>query len=212
ALNVWVSISAFVLGFSMLIFLANTVYSMIFARVRAERNPWRSKSIEWQLPTPVPVHNFEQIPVFDSDPYQYGTPLPAPVGRHGHINPNQALGAAMIACIVLSALLAAVGARQLTRGSRGWTVTAIGAVVLGLAAVGLQCFEYTRQHFGPTDGAFASVFCTWTAVYVIAVLCTMYWLETQVATELRARRAPAGAEGDIREADRLIAPAMDATV
>jgi cytochrome c oxidase subunit 1 len=74
-LNVWVSISAFVLGFSMLIFLYNTVYSLIFVRLRAEQNPWRSKSIEWQIPTPVPVHNFEQIPVFDSDPYPYGTPL-----------------------------------------------------------------------------------------------------------------------------------------
>jgi len=132
--------------------------------------------------------------------------------RHGHIKPNQALGAAMIACILASALLAIVGARQLKGGSRGWTVPAFGSVALGLAAVGLQCFEYTRQHFGPTDGGFASVFCTWTAFYMIAVLCTMYWLETQVATELRARRTPAGAQGDISEADRLIAPAMDATV
>jgi heme/copper-type cytochrome/quinol oxidase subunit 3 len=132
--------------------------------------------------------------------------------RHGHINPNQALGAAMIACIVLSALSAVVAGRQLKRGSPGWRVPAIGAVVLGLAAVGLQCFEYTRQHFGPTDGAFASVFCTWTAFYMIAVLGTMYWLETQVATELRARRAPAPTDADIKEADKLIAPAMDATV
>jgi cytochrome c oxidase subunit I len=74
-LNVWVSISAFVFGFSMLIFLYNTVYSLIFVRKRAEQNPWRSKSLEWQVPTPVPVNNFEQIPVFDSDPYDYGTPL-----------------------------------------------------------------------------------------------------------------------------------------
>jgi cytochrome c oxidase subunit I len=74
-LNVWVSISAFVLGFSMLIFLYNTVYSLIIVRLRAEANPWRSKSLEWQVPTPVPVNNFEQIPVIDSDPYDYGTPL-----------------------------------------------------------------------------------------------------------------------------------------
>jgi cytochrome c oxidase subunit I len=87
-LNVWVSISAFVLGFSMLIFLYNVVYSLIVVRVRAEANPWRSKSLEWQVPTPVPVNNFEQIPVIDSDPYDYGTPLsvggagatPAPAG------------------------------------------------------------------------------------------------------------------------------------
>jgi cytochrome c oxidase subunit 1 len=87
-LNVWVSISAFVLGFSMLIFLYNVVYSLIVVRVRAEANPWRSKSLEWQVPTPVPVNNFEQIPVIDSDPYDYGTRLsvggagatPAPAG------------------------------------------------------------------------------------------------------------------------------------
>jgi len=75
-LNTWVSISAFVLGFSMLIFLFNVVYSLIFVRKPAEADPWHSKSIEWHLPTPVPVQNFDQIPVFDSDPYDYGTPLP----------------------------------------------------------------------------------------------------------------------------------------
>ncbi len=57
----------------MLIFIVNVVYSMIFVRVPAEANPWRSKSIEWQLPTPVPVHNFEQIPT--------STPIPTPTAR-----------------------------------------------------------------------------------------------------------------------------------
>jgi cytochrome c oxidase subunit I len=79
-LNDWVSISAFVLGFSMLIFIFNVVYSLIFVREPAETNPWRSKGTEWQVPTPVPVNNFEQIPVFDSDPYDYGTPVPVTGG------------------------------------------------------------------------------------------------------------------------------------
>jgi heme/copper-type cytochrome/quinol oxidase subunit 3 len=125
--------------------------------------------------------------------------------RPKHINPNSALGVAMVVCIALSAALTIIGGRQLRRRSRG-------GLVLGLAAVGLQCVEYTVQHFGPADGAYASVFCAWTALYLIAVMCTMYWLETQVATELRARREPAPQEGDIKDADRLIAPAMDATV
>jgi hypothetical protein len=56
------------------------------------------------------------------------------------------------------------------------------------------------------------VFCAWTAFYLIAVMFTMYWLETQVATEFRARRAPAGDGGDIKDVDRLIAPALDAAV
>jgi cytochrome c oxidase subunit I len=77
-LNVWVSISAFVIGLSMLVFLANVLYSMILARVPAEANPWDSKSLEWQLPTPVPVNNFERIPTIENDPYEYGTPLPPP--------------------------------------------------------------------------------------------------------------------------------------
>ena len=113
---------------------------------------------------------------------------------------------------MVSAALTIVAGRQMKSRSRGWTGPAIGGVLLGLAAVALQCIEYTRQHFGPTDGAFASVFCAWTAFYLIAVLFTMYWLETQVATELRARSAPAGSEGDIKDPDRLIAPGLDAAV
>ncbi len=74
-LNVWVSVSAFVLGVSMLVFLVNLVYSLVFVRLPSENNPWRSKSLEWQTATPVPVNNFEQIPVISSDPYDYGTPL-----------------------------------------------------------------------------------------------------------------------------------------
>ncbi len=82
-LNVWVSVSAFVLGFSLLIFLFNVVYSLIFVREPAPANPWNSKGTEWQIPTPVPVNNFEQIPVFDSDPYDYGTPVPVAAGIGG---------------------------------------------------------------------------------------------------------------------------------
>lgn len=128
------------------------------------------------------------------------------------VNPNQALGVAFIACIVLSAVFTIVAGRQMKVGSSGWILPAIGGVVLGLVAIALQCVEYTVQHFGPTNGAFASVFCGWTALYMVAVLFTMYWLETQVASELRARRSPAAHHGDIEDPDRLIAPALDAAV
>ena len=77
-LNIWVSVSAFVLGLSMLVFLANVLYSLVIARKPAEANPWDSKSLEWQVPTPVPVHNFDKVPVIDSEPYDYGTPPPPP--------------------------------------------------------------------------------------------------------------------------------------
>jgi heme/copper-type cytochrome/quinol oxidase subunit 3 len=129
-----------------------------------------------------------------------------------HVNPDQALGGAMIGCVLASAALAFLGGRQMKRGSRSWLRSAAGALALGLAAVALQCIEYTVQGFGPTNGAYASVFCIWTAMYMLAVLGSMYWLETHVATELRARRQPAPREGDISEADRLIAPGLDAAV
>ncbi|HET7566591.1 MAG TPA: cbb3-type cytochrome c oxidase subunit I [Gaiellaceae bacterium] len=87
-LNDWVSVSAFGLGLSLLLFLYNLVYSLAFAKVPAPANPWASKSIEFQLPSPVPVHNFDKIPVFSSDPYGYGespapiaVPAGAPAGR-----------------------------------------------------------------------------------------------------------------------------------
>jgi cytochrome c oxidase subunit 1 len=74
-----VSISAFVIGISMLIFLVNVIWSLLFVRARAEVNPWNSKSVEWQLPSPVPAHDFERMPVFDADPYPYGEPVATPV-------------------------------------------------------------------------------------------------------------------------------------
>ena len=84
-LNIWVSVSAFVIGLSMLVFLVNLVWSLLIKREPAEANPWNSKSAEWQLPTPVPLHDFDRFPVFDADPYPYGVepaggPVLAPAG------------------------------------------------------------------------------------------------------------------------------------
>jgi heme/copper-type cytochrome/quinol oxidase subunit 3 len=134
--------------------------------------------------------------------------------KPAHVKPDQGLGAAFVACVILSAVLAILAGRGMKTRTPGWVRPALGSVMLGLAAVVLQCIEYTRQDFGPTNGAYASVFCGWTAFYMIAILGTMYWLETQVATELRASRAPAKttSDDDIQDPDRLIAPGLDAAV
>lgn len=132
--------------------------------------------------------------------------------RPAHVKPDHALGAVWIALTVVSALAAIVAGRLMKREQRNWLGAAVLGLILGLASIGVQCIEYTQQDFGPTDGAFASVFCMWTAFYLLFVLMTMYWFETQVATELRARREPAHSHGDVREPDRLIAPGLDAAV
>jgi heme/copper-type cytochrome/quinol oxidase subunit 3 len=111
---------------------------------------------------------------------------------------------------VLSVVLTQVAERSKKKQAPGWVGAAVGALVLGLAAIAFQCLEFTSQNFGPTDGAYASVFCAWLGFYMLAVLATMYWLETQVATELRARRQPASSQGDLKEPDKLIAPGLDA--
>ncbi|HUJ07609.1 MAG TPA: cbb3-type cytochrome c oxidase subunit I [Streptosporangiaceae bacterium] len=78
-LNDWVSISAFLLGVSILIFVINLVWSTVFWRVREEGNPWRSRGLEWQVSSPPPADNFSRVPVVLADPYEYGVPGSPPV-------------------------------------------------------------------------------------------------------------------------------------
>jgi cytochrome c oxidase subunit 1 len=78
-LNDWVSISSFLLGGSILLFVINFVWSTGFARVRAEANPWQSRGLEWQVPSPPPAGNFDKVPVVLSGPYDYGVKGAQPV-------------------------------------------------------------------------------------------------------------------------------------
>jgi cytochrome c oxidase subunit 1 len=78
-LNDWVSISAFCLGGSLLIFLFNFVMSTLVWREKAGGNPWQSRGLEWQVSSPPPPENFEHIPVILSAPYEYGVKDAPPV-------------------------------------------------------------------------------------------------------------------------------------
>jgi cytochrome c oxidase subunit 1 len=70
-LNDFSSISAFLLGASFLIFIANFVWSIFIDPKKSPPNPWDSLGLEWQTATPVPPHNFDRIPVVLADPYHY---------------------------------------------------------------------------------------------------------------------------------------------
>jgi cytochrome c oxidase subunit I len=78
-LNDWVSISSYVLGGSILIFVINFVWSTVIVRERETGNPWQSRGLEWQISSPPPVENFRHIPVVLADPYEYGVRDAQPV-------------------------------------------------------------------------------------------------------------------------------------
>ncbi len=75
--NLITSIFAFLLAASIVVFFYNVVASWV-AGEKAVANPWGAKTLEWLVPTPVPLENFEQIPVVTGIPHDYGEPVPQP--------------------------------------------------------------------------------------------------------------------------------------
>jgi len=87
--NLFISISSFVLGASFLIFVYNVIVS--WARgPRAPGNPWRAMTLEWQVSSPPPLFNFDEIPQVVGSPYEYGVPG----ARHAVFNGDREAAAA----------------------------------------------------------------------------------------------------------------------
>ena len=59
--NMFITISAFLIGVSILVFLWNFVASYIKG-VPAGNDPWDARTLEWAIPSPPPEHNFDEIP------------------------------------------------------------------------------------------------------------------------------------------------------
>ncbi|MBE9158703.1 cytochrome c oxidase subunit I [Nodosilinea sp. LEGE 06152] len=70
--NVIASLGGFLLGVSTLPFILNMISSWILGK-RAAANPWNAIGLEWLIPSPPPVENFEEIPIVVSGPYGYGS-------------------------------------------------------------------------------------------------------------------------------------------
>ena len=116
-----------------------------------------------------------------------------------HVDASLAWGTVVTACIVASAVVLRLGLRDHRAENRpAWRIKGAVALALGIAALVLQAAAWTQQGFGPADGGFASVYFGWTAFLFLFVLCTMFWLETVLATSIRYRGWHAG--------ERVIAP------
>ena len=72
-INMFISISSFVFGLSFLVFLYNVLASWRHGPA-AEANPWRAHTLEWQVSSPPPVFNFDEVPTVVGGPYEYGVP------------------------------------------------------------------------------------------------------------------------------------------
>jgi len=69
--NLITSIGAAAIMTGMLVLLAAVIGSWR-SGVKAPMNPWQAKSLEWTVPNPVPLENFETLPVVTEDVYGYG--------------------------------------------------------------------------------------------------------------------------------------------
>ncbi len=78
-LNISASLFAFGLGASMAWFLGILIWKVIIKPTPATDNTWQSLGVEWQLPTPVPVFNYDDVPTAWALPYDYDTGTPAAV-------------------------------------------------------------------------------------------------------------------------------------
>jgi cytochrome c oxidase subunit 1 len=83
--NFFISVASFGLGASFIVF----VYNMIVSWARgpaATANPWRALTLEWQVSSPPPIFNFDEIPQVVGNPYEYGVPG----ARHAVLNGDRA--------------------------------------------------------------------------------------------------------------------------
>lgn len=69
--QVLITLAALVIGWSVLIMIYNFISSSRTQPV-AETNPWRSRSPEWQIPSPVPEFNYDVPFEVVGEPYDYG--------------------------------------------------------------------------------------------------------------------------------------------
>jgi heme/copper-type cytochrome/quinol oxidase subunit 3 len=106
----------------------------------------------------------------------------------GFKNPQLWAGTLVMAFVVVSALVQTGVLQRIKAGSkRTWIQGATVALVLGLAAIGVQIWQLLHLPFYPGAAGFASVFVGFWPVYVVVVFGAMVWLETLI---MRARPIP----------------------
>ena len=71
--NKIMTVAAFIIALGVLVFLINVFWSIRKGEV-ATGNLWNSRSPEWQVPSPMPIYNYEKPFEVVGEPYDYGLP------------------------------------------------------------------------------------------------------------------------------------------
>lgn len=66
---------SFVMTAALLLVLINALWSMRNGK-RSGPNPWGARTLEWQIPSPMPYYNFKHVPSVFAAPYDFAEPLP----------------------------------------------------------------------------------------------------------------------------------------
>jgi cytochrome c oxidase subunit I len=72
-MNVFITVSAFLLGATQILFIGNFFWGL-FAGKKAGDNPWESNTLEWTVPSPPGHGNFPVVPTVHRGPYEYASP------------------------------------------------------------------------------------------------------------------------------------------
>jgi heme/copper-type cytochrome/quinol oxidase subunit 3 len=102
--------------------------------------------------------------------------------------PQLLAGTLVMAFVVVSAAVQTAVLRRIKAGHKSpWQAGALVALVLGLAAIGVEIWQLLNLPFFPGAAGFASVFVGFWPVYIVVALAAMIWLEILI---MRSRPIP----------------------
>ena len=106
----------------------------------------------------------------------------------GFTGPKMWQGVLIMALVVVSAVIQTLVLQRIKAGKKApWQAGALVALVLGIAAVGVQIYQLADLPFWPGSSGFASVFVAFCPVYLTIAFCAMVWLEMLI---MRCRAIP----------------------
>ena len=154
--NMVSTVGAFIIAASFLIFIHNAFRSLRKGK-RASNDPWDGRTLEWSIPSPPPVHNFDEIPTVHSrDAHweakygneEHGGPVPVAGGAESEAAHDEHAGGGGHSVhlpglsyypIMIALGLTATGYGVIFHDTLTWALAAIGA---GVAIVGTYAWSF----------------------------------------------------------------------